>query len=85
MAVNLHVDNTAVGLRVAEPDRVRLSASEAFPVVPGTYDGPYTVTPERVTVVLNTANKMMTTNVVVNPIPSNYGLITYDGSTITVS
>lgn len=85
MAVNLHVADTAVGLTVRDPDVVKLSAREGVPIVPGTYGGPYTVTPERVTVVLNTTNKMMTGNVVVNPIPSNYGLITYDGSTITVS
>ena len=29
--------------------------------------------------------RVLAQDIVVNPIPSNYGLITYDGSTITVS
>lgn len=31
------------------------------------------------------ANKMVRENIVIEPIPSNYGLITYDGFGITVS
>jgi len=49
------------------------------------YTGPYTVTPNQQTQILQTANKSMNQNVVVNPIPSNYGLITYNGFEITVS
>jgi hypothetical protein len=35
--------------------------------------------------VLATAEKVVTRNIVINPIPSNYGLITWNGSTLTVS
>ena len=49
------------------------------------YDGAYEVTPSSDTQVLETGAKLMTQNVTVNPIPSNYGLITYNGSFITVS
>ena len=49
------------------------------------YTGEYEVTPTRETQTLLTKDLMMTANVVVNPIPSNYGLITYNGSVITVS
>ena len=49
------------------------------------FPGPYEVTPSSEAQVLNTVNQQMTQNVVINPIPNNYGLITYDGSTITVS
>lgn len=49
------------------------------------YAGPYEVTPSAATQVLETANLSMTENVVINPIPSNYGLITWNGSVITVS
>ena len=34
---------------------------------------------------LETENKRMTGNVTINPIPSNYGLITWNGAFITVS
>ena len=52
--------------------------------IPG-YAGPYTVTPSPETQVLETHGLVMTGNVTVNPIPSNYGLITWNGSVLTVS
>lgn len=54
-------------------------------VTVGDYDGPYAVTPSAEEQTLNTANKMLASNIVVNPIPSNYGLISWDGVVITVS
>lgn len=49
------------------------------------YEGPYSVTPTEEAQTLQTKNFRMTDNIVVNPIPSNYGLITWNGSIITVS
>lgn len=49
------------------------------------YTGDYTITPGAEAVVLNTVNKRMTDNVTVNPVPSNYGLITWNGTVLTVS
>ena len=49
------------------------------------YDGPTAVTPTRETQVLNTMGKTVTQNITVNPIPKNYGLITWNGYKITVS
>lgn len=49
------------------------------------YDGPTTVTPTQQTQTLNTQQKIVLTDIIINPIPSNYGLITWDGSTLTVS
>jgi hypothetical protein len=49
------------------------------------YTGPYTVSPGAAAQTLATANKRMTGDVVVGPIPSNYGLITWDGGVLTVS
>ena len=49
------------------------------------YDGPYEVTPTRYTQVLYTNGKQMADDVTVHPIPPNYGLITYNGSVLTVS
>ena len=54
-------------------------------VVVADYSGSYTVTPSEVQQVLPTSGKMLSMDVVVEPIPSNYGLITWDGSTLTVS
>ena len=50
-----------------------------------TYPGPYTVTPTRSTQTLQTRGLVMSADVTVNPIPPNYGLITWDGIKLTVS
>lgn len=49
------------------------------------YEGQYIVTPSQQTQTLPTANKTLSQNVTVNPIPSNYGKITWDGRVLTVS
>jgi len=49
------------------------------------YTGDYVVTPSNELITLETKDKRMTDHVKINPIPSNYGLITWNGSTITVS
>ena len=49
------------------------------------YPGPYEVTPSRETQELLTDGYQMDGNVTVYPIPSNYGLITYNGYELTVS
>lgn len=54
-------------------------------ILPDPYPGPYEVTPSQETQSLATRNKAMAQNVIVNPIPSQYGLITWDGSKLRVS
>ena len=49
------------------------------------YEGEYEITPSMETQTLSTSNKLLARDVTVNPIPSNYGLITWNGSTLTVS
>ena len=52
---------------------------------PQTYDGSYEVTPSTSAQTLDTANLLLAHNITINPIPSNYGLITWNGSVLTVS
>jgi len=49
------------------------------------YDGPYDATPSSGAQTFPTTGKLMTADFVVNPIPSNYGLVTWDGAVLTVS
>lgn len=49
------------------------------------YDGEYEFTPTAETQTLDSTDKVMRHNVVIKPIPSNYGLITWNGATLTVS
>ena len=49
------------------------------------YQGSYEFTPSSQTQYAPTAYMTCLGDIKINPIPSNYGLITYDGSVITVS
>lgn len=49
------------------------------------YDGEYEATPSENEQTLLTAGKVLAQDIVIQPIPSNYGLITWNGSTLTVS
>lgn len=49
------------------------------------YTGDYEVYPSLETQILPTADKSLTDNIVIYPVPSNYGLITWNGSVLTVS
>lgn len=49
------------------------------------YEGAYTVTPGAEAQELQTSGLQMLGNIIVEAIPSNYGLITWDGATLTVS
>ena len=54
-------------------------------ITPPTYGGSYEVTPSASEQTLETDGYIMDGNITIAPIPNNYGLITWDGSTITVS
>lgn len=49
------------------------------------YEGEYSVTPSASEQILETEGLRMTQNVTIAPIPNNYGLITWNGSYLTVS
>lgn len=49
------------------------------------YDGPYEATPTEDAQTFATTGKLMVREFTVNPIPSNWGLIIWNGSTLTVS
>lgn len=84
--ISLHVEPEAdASLHVDEVGDLGLTLGERFDGGGTPYSGRYEVTPSESTQVLETAYRKMAANVVVNPIPSNYGLVTYNGSTITVS
>lgn len=61
-----------------------LNSTVYVPVV-DVYEGPYEATPTQFTQTLSTEGFTMAQDVIIHPIPSNYGLITYNGSTLTVS
>ena len=54
-------------------------------VEPERYAGPYEFTPTAQTQEIQIEWMMATQNIVINPIPNNYGLIAWNGSALTVS
>lgn len=49
------------------------------------YDGPYEFTPTAEEQTVRIARLQATQDIKINPIPSNYGLVTYNGNVITIS
>ena len=70
-----------------EDCRFRLSVSHYKDriVAPDEYSGATVATPSDAEQVLATKGKYLSNNVVINPIPSNYGKISWNGSVLTVS
>lgn len=54
-------------------------------IVPESFSGPYEYTPTDAEQIVEITGLLATDNITIKPIPSNYGLITWDGSVITVS
>ena len=76
------VDSINASVSSEEALRASLSVPEFISVY---YEGDYSVTPSAETQVLQTMGLAMRQDMTINPIPSNYGLITWNGSTLTVS
>lgn len=84
--LDVSTDNAAVDLSV-ESDNTEIDFALSAPIVVDArhYEGSYVVTPSREEQTLATRNFYLTDNITVAPIPKNYGLITWNGSYITVS
>lgn len=57
------------------------ASGSVYPV----YDGATEFTPTRETQFAMVSGKIVLDNIKINPIPQNYGLVTYNGSIITIS
>lgn len=64
-----------------EPSNIVRVSDYVYPLYTGTTE----VTPSAESQTLPTINRTVTNNIVINPIPSNYGLITWNGATLIVS
>ena len=68
-------------------DHHKISGSLTIPNAVDTelYPGPYVFTPTEDTQTVEIKDYKASENITLNPIPSNYGLITWNGTTLTVS
>lgn len=62
-----------------------LSGDVTIPADVAYYSGDFEVEPSSEETVLQTEGKLMSRNITIKPVPSNYGLITWNGATLTVS
>lgn len=77
-------DESSVALGVAD-SALTLEVSETTSCVSNPYTGAYSWTPTTNQQTISINGKTATDDIVIDPIPSNYGLITWNGSTLTVS
>lgn len=52
---------------------------------PVKYSGDYVITPSEEEVVIDAKDRYFTGNIIVNPIPSNWGKISWNGSVMTIT
>lgn len=78
-------DGAEYALSLDDDVGMALSLGDVFVNGGRSYEGPYEVTPSRHVQVLPTSGRKMDDDVTVNPIPQNYGLVTWDGAVLTVS
>lgn len=76
----LYLDVTDTALTWGTDEYVRVVTADAEE-----YEGPYEATPTSEPQTFTTTARLMARDFVVNPIPSNWGLISWNGSVLTVS
>ena len=83
MAIKLHVlpqCPVQLGLPEQQPVPMSIDLEHLEP-----YQGEYEITPSSETHILHTKGMKMLVDVIVSPVPSNYGLIQWDGHHLSIS
>ena len=79
-------ENPPIEFEIAVPEEIEIEAEPVVYVnINDPYPGPYEFTPAAVAQTIEVAGLTPTDNIIINPIPSNYGLITWNGAVLTVS
>jgi len=76
-------NDDAFNCELSEETTFNCEMGETF--IPVIYQGSTDITPGSEAQVLSTQGMVIDTDIVIEPIPSNYGLITWNGSTLLVS
>lgn len=88
IAIPMQVSVSSVNLPVnlSADAMIHAMVGTSYQIIGGHhYEGSYEFTPSTAEQTISTANKVLDQDIVIQPIPQNYGLITYNGSYITVS
>lgn len=76
---------SAIPVSVASVGGIPLSLGAEYKVGGEPYHGEYEFTPTEETQTVPTQDKFLSENIIIHPIPSNYGRIGWNGSILTVS
>ena len=76
-------DGGELSLEMSGPESFELTLGEASGNP--TYTGPTTFTPTQDVQIAFTAGKVVLQDITIDPIPYNYGLVTYQANIITIS
>ena len=88
MAIKLKVSETSAKLKATSTDALQFGVEQGIPIYPDPYEGSYEVTPTEAEQTLETKDLMMTDDVTVGAIPSDYvgsGIDRRDSSDLTSS
>ena len=75
----------AIPVSVATVSGLALEIGAQFKIGGQPYHGEYEFTPSAETQTISVQDRFCLQDITINPIPNNYGLITYNGSSIMVS
>ncbi len=82
----LPLQTVCVSVKARPLAKVNVIAGQGYSIGGGDpYEGSYEFTPTRETQVIEIAEKTAQQNIVINPIPQNYGLITQIGNRLSVT
>lgn len=88
MSIDITVSglNTEIDITLAtQPETIIADIGEFTIIDREAYTGAYVFTPTEDTQTVEIKDRAASENITINPIPSNYGLITWNGTTLTVS
>ena len=84
--MKVSVSNVSIPMGVTTDASLPVSVGTTYQAAQyPTYTGEYVFTPTRETQIVDTEERVLVDDIIINPIPSNYGLVTYNGAIITVS
>lgn len=83
--LSVAVDEYILAAAVAEEVTIESALAYIKEEVADPFEGDYEYTPSEETQTIQISGKTAEQNIIINPIPNNYGLITWNGSTLTVS
>lgn len=83
--INIQIEPNEYGLQIEGTETIPIQLETAVQIISGDhYHGAYTFTPTNEVQVVDIHGLVADEDIVIDAIPSNYGLVEWDGSILTV-